>query len=122
MPSDTETLGFVVLESLASGVPVVGVAAGGVVDIIRHGETGFLTSNDDNMTEFSNCVQRLIKDSSLRQRMGSAGADWAKGWSWEAATDKLRNVQYKKAIALHGCRDVNGRHVRTLEERILQNE
>ena len=34
MPSDSETLGFVVLEAMASGVPVVGVAAGGLVDLI----------------------------------------------------------------------------------------
>lgn len=34
MPSESETLGFVVLEAMASGVPVVAVAAGGIVDII----------------------------------------------------------------------------------------
>jgi sulfoquinovosyltransferase len=48
MPSETETLGFVVLEAMASGVPVVSVAAGGLTDIItRPGETGFLYAQGD---------------------------------------------------------------------------
>lgn len=38
MPSDTETLGFVVLESMASGVPVVGANAGGIPDLIDDGK------------------------------------------------------------------------------------
>ena len=34
MPSESETLGFVVMEAMASGVPVVAVAAGGLLDIL----------------------------------------------------------------------------------------
>jgi sulfoquinovosyltransferase len=34
MPSDSETLGFVVLESMASGVPVIGANAGGIPNLI----------------------------------------------------------------------------------------
>lgn len=34
MPSESETLGFVVLEAMASQVPVVCVAAGGLTDIV----------------------------------------------------------------------------------------
>lgn len=41
MPSETETLGFVVLEAMASGLPVVAVAAGGLTDILTQpGEPG----------------------------------------------------------------------------------
>lgn len=40
MPSDSETLGFVVLESMASGVPVVGANAGGIPDLIDDGKVG----------------------------------------------------------------------------------
>jgi sulfoquinovosyltransferase len=48
MPSETETLGFVVLEAMASGLPVVSVAAGGLTDIVtRPGEVGFLYQPGD---------------------------------------------------------------------------
>ncbi len=41
MPSETETLGFVVLEAMASGLAVVAVAAGGLTDILTQpGVTG----------------------------------------------------------------------------------
>lgn len=41
MPSESETLGFVVLEAMASSLPVIAVAAGGLLDIITQpGVTG----------------------------------------------------------------------------------
>ncbi len=41
MPSESETLGFVVLEAMAAGLPVIAVAAGGLLDIITQpGTTG----------------------------------------------------------------------------------
>ncbi|KAM0749483.1 UDP-Glycosyltransferase/glycogen phosphorylase [Meredithblackwellia eburnea MCA 4105] len=46
-PSWTETFGQVVLESLASGLPVVGLRAEGVCDLVKHEETGLLLDLDD---------------------------------------------------------------------------
>ncbi|KAI5475333.1 glycosyltransferase family 4 protein [Pseudohyphozyma bogoriensis] len=46
-PSWTETFGQVVLESLASGLPVVGLRAEGVCDLVDHGRTGLLLDLDD---------------------------------------------------------------------------
>jgi sulfoquinovosyltransferase len=120
MPSDSETLGFVVMEALASGLPSVGVRAGGLVDIIEHGKTGYLVANDDAMVEFSHSVRKLVADLPLRQNMSSAAVQWAHGWSWVAATSKLRNVQYRKALQLFQARMRHGRHVPEVENAIME--
>jgi len=122
MPSDSETLGFVVMEAMASGVPVVGCAAGGVVDIIEPGNTGFLAINKPDMIQFSKHVKNLIEDKDMRMRMGKQAHDWAQGYSWEAATTKLRNVYYRRAIALHKmARDERGHHVKEIEDAIMES-
>jgi len=96
MPSDSETLGFVVLESMASGVPVVGAAAGGIPDLIHDGVTGFLVEPGDTR----GFVQKLetLRDPTFRAAMGKEARTEAERWGWEAATSFLRNEQYEKAI------------------------
>lgn len=114
MPSDSETLGFVVLEAMASGVPVVSVAAGGLIDIVEDGNTGFLVSNDDGMEQFTARCAELVRDTDKRKAMGVAGRRWAESWSWEAATSKLRNVQYRRAVENH-------RQANSLDNRVKES-
>jgi sulfoquinovosyltransferase len=93
MPSDSETLGFVVLESMASGVPVVGAKAGGIPDLIHHEQTGFLVEPGD--TEgYVLRVKQLMEDGKFRKSMGKKARAEAERWGWEAATSVLRNIQY----------------------------
>ncbi|EED87466.1 predicted protein, partial [Thalassiosira pseudonana CCMP1335] len=88
MPSDSETLGFVVLESMASGVPVIGCAAGGIPDLIRDNDTGFLVQPGD--TEgYLNCAKTMM-DTEFRTEMGVRARVEAEKWGWEAATSVLR--------------------------------
>lgn len=96
MPSDSETLGFVVLESMASGVPVVGCNAGGIPSIIDNDDTGFLVEPGDN----DGYVARLeqLRDEKFRKKMGKAARTEATKWGWEAATSVLRNIQYERAL------------------------
>jgi sulfoquinovosyltransferase len=72
-PSESETLGFVVLEAMASGVPVVAARAGGIPDIVNQdGETGFLYTPGD----LDDCLRKitaLLDSSDLRQKIGAAG-------------------------------------------------
>jgi sulfoquinovosyltransferase len=72
-PSESETLGFVVLEAMACGVSVVAARAGGIPDIVNQdGETGFLYTPGD----LDDCVKKLralLESSELREKVGSAG-------------------------------------------------
>jgi glycosyltransferase involved in cell wall biosynthesis len=69
LTSDWEGTPNVVLEAMASGLPVVATAVGGVRDVVVDGVTGFVVdcANEDAMTE---ALLRLVADSSLRQAMG----------------------------------------------------
>lgn len=97
MPSDSETLGFVVIESMASGVPVVGARAGGIPNIIKDGKTGLLC-NPRDAEDFNAKVKSLLDDRSKLSDMAKAAYEDTQLWGWESATSYLRNVQYQRAI------------------------
>lgn len=107
MPSDSETLGFVVLESMASGVPVVGAAAGGIPNLIHNEKDGYLVPPGD-IDGFVDKLTILKNDLERRVSMAKAAREEAERWSWEAATSVLRNEQYEKAIVNFHSRAFNG--------------
>ena len=96
MPSESETLGFVVLEAMASAVPPVAARAGGIPNLVRDGETGCLFAPGD-VEDFTAKVRRLLDDKAYRRRMSEAGREETLKWNWQAATSVLRNVQYTRA-------------------------
>jgi len=107
MPSDSETLGFVVLESMASGVPVVAARAGGIVNLIDDGEDGYLCEPGDEEAYLARLVA-LREDAAFRAEMGRRARREAERWSWEAATSVLRNVQYEQALVNFHLRAFGG--------------
>ena len=103
MPSESETLGFVVLEAMASSIPVVGVNAGGIPSIISNGITGFMAGPTDgkNSSEFLNLVHKLVNDPKLARKMGKSARIYAESLSWESASKKLKEIQYPAAVEIH---------------------
>jgi len=97
MPSDSETLGFVVLESMASGVPVVAARAGGPIDLIDHGRTGYLASTGDT-ENFVEAIRLLRDDTELHHRISLECRKEAELWSWEASMEQIRQKAYPQAI------------------------
>ena len=69
---DTEGLGVVLLEALRSGVPVVASNAGGIPDIIREGETGWLVppGDADALAGAIGAVAAAPQEASRRVREG----------------------------------------------------
>lgn len=83
-----ETFGQTLQEAAASGLPVVAPRAGGPIDLVDHGTTGFLFEPDD-ASDLRAAVERLAADPVLRARMGEAGRRRVLPRSWSAVVDQL---------------------------------
>lgn len=70
-PSHFEAQGLSAVEALASGVPVIASATGGLLDFVRDGENGLLVPPKD-ATALAGALQKLLSDGSLRQRLAAA--------------------------------------------------
>jgi len=69
LTSDHEGTPNVLLEAMASGLPVVATNVGGVPEIVRNGETGFLFAPGDVKAQVS-AIVRLVCDHGLRSEVG----------------------------------------------------
>lgn len=98
-PSATETLGLVALESMASGVPVVGSRAGGIPFVIDDGATGFLVE-PDNVPGWADRLTRVLTEPGLRATMSAAARAEAERHSWQSSTEALVG-HYRRAITVH---------------------
>jgi len=81
-PSDSEAFGNVVLEAMASGLPVVAAAAGGVLDLVAPEETGLLVAPGD-AAELEVAVRRYLNDPELHRRHAAAARAAALARTWE---------------------------------------
>lgn len=102
-PSYTETFGQVVLEAMASGLPVVGVQSEGVSDLVEHGRTGLLLaaerhSENEQIVGYRAYLERLIEYPEERMHMSSSALSSALPHTWYDAMELL--VQgYKEVVA-----------------------
>ncbi len=86
--SHTETLGLVILEAMASGIPVIAAPAGGVADHLRHEENG-LAYPPGEVTAMAEAMVRLVEDEALAERLARGARETAVALSWEAELDRL---------------------------------
>ena len=86
-----EPFGLVLLEAMATGLPVVAVREGGVPEIIQHGRTGMLASRD--VGAFAAAIDDVLRDADRRRCLGAqARQDVEKRWSWDSAADRLEQL------------------------------
>ena len=98
MPSKTETLGFVVLEAMAAGLPVVAAHAGGLPDLVRPEENGLLY-HPDRPREAAEAIRRILGHEGRRRLFARLARKSAEGASWSAETRRLQGA-YRRAIVL----------------------
>jgi glycosyltransferase involved in cell wall biosynthesis len=76
LPSLYEPFGNVVLEAMATGLPVIGTKIGGMTDTIAHGQTGYHISPGDT-SQLSDCIRRILTDETLRSKLSRSARDVA---------------------------------------------
>ena len=92
-PASNEGAGLTVLEAMATGVPVACSKSGALFETAG---THALFFDSDDIDEMATCIERIITDEPLREKLIDGGLEWAANFSWEKCAqetfDLLKSV------------------------------
>ena len=74
LPSRGEGFGFVYLEAMARGKPVIGGAHGGAPEVIQDGVTGYLVQHGDSL-QLATSIDAILSNPELARQMGQRGRE-----------------------------------------------
>jgi glycosyltransferase involved in cell wall biosynthesis len=97
LPSYVESFGLSPLEAGLNGAAVVAYDHGGPGQIFRHEETALLAAVG-NVEALARHLERLVRDSSERRRLGQGAAGVATSYSWQRVID-LVIAEYESLMA-----------------------
>jgi glycosyltransferase involved in cell wall biosynthesis len=99
-PSLMEGLPSVLLEAMASGMPVITAETCGMPDVVENGFNGLLVAPADS-TSIEEAVLRLAASPDLRQRLGQAAQQTMARYTWERSALMLEKL-FRHVIASEG--------------------
>ena len=90
-PSRYETFGLVVIEAMASGLPVITTATTGVAEIITP-DCGIVLPDPDNIQALAQALNQLTRDRKLCHQMGQAARSIAQQHSWTSMAKRYLDL------------------------------
>jgi glycosyltransferase involved in cell wall biosynthesis len=91
LPSLNEGMGRVLVEAMAAGKPVVASRVGGIPDLVRHAETGYLVPPADEEA-LADGIKKLLDDPEKAKQMGLRGKEYCHQFSLDAMVSKLDDL------------------------------
>ena len=88
---DQEGLGLVILEAMASGLPVIATNSGGIPQIIKNNINGLLCE-EKNAVSLRKCIERVLYDEELRSRLTEEAYKVILQYSYENIGDWYKNI------------------------------
>ena len=96
-----ESFGYVLLEAMASGKPIVASNIEGYSGIVSHEKEGLLFTPKDSQA-LANALERLIQDPDLARRIGSQGRETVEKYRWEAVARQVESYYMDCQKAVNG--------------------
>ncbi|HUU17729.1 MAG TPA: glycosyltransferase family 4 protein [Sedimentisphaerales bacterium] len=105
LPSRSEGMPGALIEAMAAGLPCVAARAGGIPEVISHGDNGLLFEKE-NEDELSGHLVRLIGDQLLRTKLASQASSRARAFGISAYVDKVVKC-YKTLLGNNSARSLS---------------
>jgi len=90
-PSLVEGMPLTLLEAMATGMPVVTTNTCGMADVVENGMNGLLVPAAD-AEKLAEGIERLCQSTDLRKRLGLAGQETMRRYTWERVTEQMERV------------------------------
>lgn len=103
LASYPETFGRVYFEAMASGLPTICCRNSGVDGLFVNGESGFSVDHEDP-EELVNVLEKLIQDETFRQKMGKAGQQVVREYTWPRIVQKYHAVYQRSITSRQGVK------------------
>ncbi|MFH1820676.1 MAG: glycosyltransferase family 4 protein [Candidatus Nealsonbacteria bacterium] len=94
LPSLREGFGIAILEAQAAGIPVIATRTGGILDLIKDGETGFLV-DPKNTKQIKEAVFKIQSDQELAQNLTRNAKEKLVNYNWSNIADRVYKVYEK---------------------------
>ncbi|MBU1320888.1 MAG: glycosyltransferase family 4 protein, partial [Nanoarchaeota archaeon] len=91
LPAEGEGLPGVIMEAMTFGVPCVASNIPCITDLVEHGKTGFLC-HPKNINDFTDKVKMIIKNDTLKDKLGKAGLKKIKEFDWKKIIVKYEKL------------------------------
>lgn len=91
-PTIYEPFGLVIIEAMASGLPVITSRSAGIADFMADGVDGLLLSDPSDINDLAAKIELLFSNAELRKTMGERARKTAEKLSWDRVTQKTLEV------------------------------
>jgi glycosyltransferase involved in cell wall biosynthesis len=88
LPSLNEGMGRVLVEAMAAGKPLVASRVGGILDLVTHGQNGFLV-NPGDVDGLAHAIKKLLINKEMRDEVGKRGRIVAQDFGVEKMVEKI---------------------------------
>jgi len=95
--STSESFGIVIIEALASGIPVLAVRAPGAADILTDDLDGLLV--DDDVEKFADALEKIIREPELREKLSKGALKTSEKYNIDTISERMLNL-YREVIEI----------------------